>query len=125
MLLAQAFLKRFGDENGKTGLVFGADAMRAIRQHSWPGNVRELQNRVRRAVIMSEGKRLVPADLELENVSGSVVTLKEARDKVEAEIIRGALQRHGGKITAVALELGVSRPTLYELMDRLNIAKPE
>ena len=127
LMLAHAFLKRFGEENGKAGLVFGADAVRAIRQHPWPGNVRELQNRVRRAVIMSEGKRLVPADLELEATNGPTPgsTLKEARDKLESDLIRAALQRHGGKITGAALELGISRPTLYEMMDKLNIAKPE
>jgi two-component system NtrC family response regulator len=127
LLLAQAFLKRFGEENHKTGLLFGADAVRAIRQHPWPGNVRELQNRVRRAVIMSEGKRLVPADLELEATSGPTAgsTLKEARERLEAEMIRAALQRNGGKITGAALELGISRPTLYELMDKLSIAKTE
>ncbi|MBL9201847.1 MAG: PEP-CTERM-box response regulator transcription factor [Opitutaceae bacterium] len=127
LLLAQAFLKRYGDENGKAGLVFGADAVRAIRAHPWPGNVRELQNRVRRAVIMSEGKRIAPGDLELEVASGPTPgsTLKEARDKLEAEMIRASLARHAGRITAVAAELGVSRPTLYELVDRHGIQRPE
>ncbi len=127
LLLAHAFLKRFGEENKKPGLVFGAEATRAIRQHPWPGNVRELQNRVRRAVIMSEGKRLVPADLELEATTGPTAgsTLKEARDKLETDMIRAALQRNGGKITGAALELGISRPTLYEMMDRLSIERPE
>ncbi|MBL9187171.1 MAG: PEP-CTERM-box response regulator transcription factor [Opitutaceae bacterium] len=126
VLLAQTFLKRFSDENGKAGLVFGADAMRAIRQHPWPGNVRELQNRVRRAVIMSESRRIVPADLELDAAGASgATTLKEARDKLETEMITAALQRHGGKITGAALELGISRPTLYEMMDKLGISKSE
>ena len=127
MLLAQAFLQRFGAENGRTGLTFSPEAARAIRQHPWPGNVRELQNRVKRAVIMSEGKRLAAADLELEGAGGAApsATLKEAREKLESEMIRNSLRKHGGKITAAALELGISRPTLYELIDKLGIAKAE
>lgn len=127
MLLAQAFLQRFATENGRNGLTFSPEAARAIRQHPWPGNVRELQNRVKRAVIMSEGKRLVAGDLELEGAGGATqgMTLKEARERLESELIRNALRKHGGKITAAALELGISRPTLYELIDKLGIAKPE
>src|SRR5687768_9864341 len=123
VLLAQSFLRRFAAENGKTNITFGPDALRAIRQHPWPGNVRELQNRVRRGVIMSEGKRLTPADLELEAAPGSGhgLTLKEAREKLEGEMIRQALRKHAGRITTAAIELGISRPTLYELMDKLAI----
>jgi two-component system NtrC family response regulator len=126
-LIAQTFLQRFAAENGKTGLTFSPDTLRAIRQHGWPGNVRELQNRVKRAVIMGEGKRLTPADLELEALASSspVLSLKEARERLEREMVGQSLRRHGGKITAAAIELGVSRPTLYELIDRLGIAKPE
>ena len=123
VLLAQSFLRRFGAENGKTNLSFAPDALRAIRQYNWPGNVRELQNRVRRAVIMSEGKRLTPGDLELEAGvgGGQGITLKEARERLEGEMIRQALKKHAGRITSAALELGISRPTLYELMDKLAI----
>lgn len=126
-LLAQSFLQRFATESGKSGLTFSPDALRAIRQHSWPGNVRELQNRVKRAVIMGESKRLSPADLELELVGGTAqgITLKEARERLERDLIGQALRKHSGKITAAAIELGVSRPTLYELIDKLGIAKPE
>jgi two-component system NtrC family response regulator len=127
LLLAQAFLQRFGKENGRTGLTFSPEAARALRQHPWPGNVRELQNRVKRAVIMGEGKRLNAADLELAatGTPSQNLTLREARERVEAEMIRNALRRHGGKITAAAAELGISRPTLYELIDKLGINKTE
>ena len=72
---------------------------------------------------MSEGKRLTPADLELESApgSGQGLTLKEAREKLEGEMIRHALRKHAGRITSAAIELGISRPTLYELMDKLAI----
>ncbi len=124
-LLAQSFLQRFAAENNKSGLSFAPDAVRAIRQHSWPGNVRELQNRVKRAVIMSESKRLTAADLELDSSGGSFqgLTLKEARERLESEMIRQVLRKHAGKITSAAIELGISRPTLYELMDKLGILK--
>lgn len=125
VLLAQAFLQRFAAENGKTGLTFASDATRAIRMHPWPGNVRELQNRVKRGVIMSESKRITAADLELESADSASmgVTLKEARERLESEMIRQVLKKHAGKITTAAVELGISRPTLYELMDKLGIEK--
>ena len=125
--LAQSFLQRISQEIGKPGLTFGPDALRAIRLHSWPGNVRELQNRVRRAAIMSEGKRVTPQDLELgqaDSVPPSI-TLKDARETVERQMVTMALKKNAGKITAAATELGISRPTFYELMEKLGIQKPE
>jgi two-component system NtrC family response regulator len=125
--LAQAFLQRSSAEAEKPGLAFGADALRAIRQHSWPGNVRELQNRVRRAVIMCNGKRILPEDLELGHTPDASQgrTLKEAREAVEREMILNALKRNAGKISPAASELGISRPTFYELMEKLGITKNE
>jgi len=106
-------------------LSFNLDALRAIKRHPWPGNVRELENRVKRAVIMAEGKRLTPQDLELEPSSSasSAGTLKEAREALERDMIQRTLRKHAGKITPAAAELGVSRPTLYELMDKLGIVR--
>jgi two-component system NtrC family response regulator len=127
LLLAQSFLQQFGVQNGKAGLVFTPEAVRALHRHTWPGNVRELQNRVRRAVIMSGGKRLTAEDLELAQsaTAGQGTTLKDARDSLEREMIQQALRKHSGKITAAAAELGISRPTFYELMERLGVKKPE
>ena len=127
LVLAQSFMHQFASQNGKTGLTFSQDAIRAMRRHTWPGNVRELQNRVRRAVIMGEGKRLTPADLELAELAGSSQgsSLKEAREALEREMIQQSLRKHAGKITAAAIELGISRPTFYELMEKLGIQKPE
>ena len=124
-LIAQEFLQRFAAQNGRTKLAFSPDAVRAIKLHPWPGNVRELQNRVKRAVIMADGKRITEKDLELTRSADSLVapTLKEARETVEREMVQQALKRHSGKITSAAAELGVSRPTLYELMEKLGIAK--
>ena len=125
-LLAREFLQRYAAQNNKKSLAFSRDALRALYRHTWPGNVRELQNRVKRAVIMTDGKRLTADDLELTDLSQtSPATLKEAREAVEKEVVQNALKRHQWKITSAALELGVSRPTLYELMEKLGIERAE
>ncbi|HZZ18199.1 MAG TPA: PEP-CTERM-box response regulator transcription factor [Opitutaceae bacterium] len=127
LLLAQIFLTRFAEQNKKVGVAFGPEALRALRGHTWPGNVRELQNRVKRAVIMGSSKRLTAQDLELSSGASAShgTTLKEARETLEKEMMTNALRKHSGKITAAANELGISRPTFYELMAKLGIPKPE
>jgi two-component system, NtrC family, response regulator len=124
-MLAAEFLRRYAGQNGRKGVHFAPDARRAIDGHTWPGNVRELQNRVQRAVIMADGKRVTAADLEISDVFATLPpqTLKEARESVEREMVQEALRRHRGKITAAALELGISRPTLYELLEKLGIPR--
>jgi two-component system NtrC family response regulator len=126
-LVAQEFLRRAAAKVGKEGLSFGSDALRSLTGHSWPGNVRELDNRVKRAVIMAEVKRLTAEDLELSGTSGLSrgITLKDARESVEREWVQKALRKHGNKIAPAAVELGISRPTLYELMEKLGIHRPE
>ena len=127
-LLAREFLQQFAVQCEKGNLAFTPDALNAIRRHTWPGNVRELQNRVKRAVIMAEGKKVTSNDLELLSASSESVrraTLKEARESVERELVEQALKRHSGRVTPAASELGVSRPTLYELMEKLGISKGE
>ena len=124
-LLAQAFLKRYAALNGKTDLSFSPDALRVFTRYPWPGNVRELQNRVQRAVIMSDDNRIGLEDLELAEASIKMpcMTLKEAREHAEREVVQATLKRNAGKITTTALDLGISRPTLYELMEKLGIAR--
>jgi two-component system NtrC family response regulator len=123
--LAKAFLHNHCVEHAKPGLTFAPDALRALSIHRWPGNVRELQNRVQRAVIMADGKRVSALDLELTDTLSVLPpqTLKDARESMEREMVQDALRRHKGKITSAALELGISRPTLYELMEKLGIAR--
>lgn len=124
LVLAREFLQRYGVQNDRANLTFTTEAMRAMNAHPWPGNVRELQNRVKRAVIMADGKRITEADLELGDSAGSVgITLKEARESVEKELVVQTLQKHLGRISSAAIELGISRPTLYELMEKLGIPK--
>src|SRR5436309_3298007 len=93
-------------------------ALTSLQSHSWPGNIRELENRIKRAVIMAEGPKVVPADLELETPYARYDRqgLKETRAALERDLIQRALARHRGNLTQVAAELGISRPTLYELM---------
>jgi two-component system, NtrC family, response regulator len=125
LLLAQEFLQKYGAQNGKTNIAFAPEALRAINRHPWPGNVRELQNRIKRAVIMADSKRITEKDLELSTGLGfsSSTTLKEARENVEREMVQRALKRNLNRISSAAAELGISRPTLYELMERLGISR--
>jgi two-component system NtrC family response regulator len=123
-LLAQFFLQRFAQQQGKSGLTFDQDSLRALDRYHWPGNVRQLENNIRRAVIMAEGKRLTVKDLELSSVAGGAATsLKDARENLEREMIQNALRKYSGKIAPAASELGVSRPTLYDLMEKHGMPK--
>ena len=122
--LARDFLERFSSEQGRRGLRLSDSAEDALRTHAWPGNIRELQNRVRRAVIMSESRRIEAVDLELTAPGAPAVTsLREARDTLERELISRCLEKHAGRIAPAAAELGISRPALYERMDRLGLSR--
>lgn len=128
VLLARTFLRRFAAEVKRTPAPqFTSAALRALQRHDWPGNVRELENRIRRAVIMAEGRAITPEDLELADPGEApppLRTLREIRDAAERAAILNALQRNQWRIAPTAQELDISRPTLYELMERLGIQKP-
>jgi two-component system NtrC family response regulator len=125
ILLAKAFLERYADENRKKVKGFTNQAINAIEQYTWPGNVRELENRIKRAVIMADGRKITSADLELETLQPEYerMGLKEARDALEKELIIKALARNQGNVTKAAIDLEVSRPTLYDLMEKFGILK--
>ncbi len=123
-LLAQSFLKTFAAQNGRDTPRLTVAALKAVEQYTWPGNVRELENRIKRAVIMAEGTSVTVADLELDGTGGSPApgrSLKEARETVEREMVQQALRRNRGKISGAASDLGISRPTFYELMEKLGL----
>jgi two-component system NtrC family response regulator len=125
VLLAQAFLKRFAAEQ-RVSLRFADDALGAIERHEWPGNVRQLLNVVKRAAIMSEGQRVGRDDLgltgdETQAPSDDTLDLRVVRDAAERQAVVRALGRSNGNIAKAAELLGVSRPTLYDLMSRLSI----
>lgn len=125
VLLAKAFLREFSARYRKAIKGFRADALDAIASHDWPGNVRELENRVKRAVVMCEEKFVVPEDLELQpaGISSGLESLKEVRKKIESEHIRKALVISNWNISQAAAELGVSRPTLHDLIKKHRIER--
>ncbi|MGQ9696272.1 MAG: PEP-CTERM-box response regulator transcription factor [Thermodesulfobacteriota bacterium] len=125
MLLANFLLKKYAKEVNKNIKGFTPQALEAIELYNWPGNIRELENRVKRAVIMAEGSRITPADLELTSpfVKYEGRGLREAREALERDFISRALVRNKGNVTKAAEELGISRPTLYELMEKLGIER--
>jgi two-component system NtrC family response regulator len=124
-LLAEALFKEFKEEGGKHIKGFSPQALDALAMHDWPGNVRELENRIRRAVIMTEGGYVTPEALELAPRYGRFrgFGLREAREDLEKELIEQALTRNDWNLSRAAAELGISRPTLYDLMEKLGIKK--
>ena len=116
-LLAKAFVKRHAAQMKSAVTGLGADALAAIDAHPWPGNVRELENRVKRAVIMAEGTRIGAADLDLRHDGDSEpINLRSVREQADRKAIRHALARSDGNISGTARLLGISRPTLYDLL---------
>ncbi len=120
VLLARHFLRVYADALGSSVRDLTDDAIAAIDAAPWPGNVRELQNRVKRAVILAEGRSLTAADLDLTTMAdaadGAVVDLKGAREQADRAAIHRAMTRSEGNVSAAARLLGVSRPTLYDLI---------
>ncbi|AKH41432.1 two-component system NtrC family response regulator [Altererythrobacter atlanticus] len=123
VLLAKAFLKRFAKEMNPQVTGFAPDALAAIDGWAWPGNVRELENRVKRAVIMADGKLVGAEDLDLGEgeEEDDVLNLKSAREQTDRRIIRHALARSEGNISGTARLLGISRPTLYDLLKQYDL----
>jgi two-component system NtrC family response regulator len=123
VLLAQHFLKKYAKtmHSAVTGLA--PDARAAIDAWGWPGNVRELENRMKRAVIMAEGKLVTAADLDLAPTTGGELplNLRAARETADRAAIRHALARADGNISNTAKLLGVSRPTLYDLLKSYDL----
>ncbi|MEO6387844.1 MAG: PEP-CTERM-box response regulator transcription factor [Croceibacterium sp.] len=123
-LLAKVFLKRFASEMNPHVTGFAPDALAAIDAWGWPGNVRELENRVKRAAIMADGKLVTAADLDLQEGAEDdpdVLNLKSARERADRKVIRHALARSEGNISNTARLLGISRPTLYDLLKHYSL----
>ncbi len=123
-LLAHAFVRRFAAEHHRANLGLSEDAVRAIEAYGWPGNVRELENCIRRAVIMADGQQITRADLALEIAADDgdgYIDLRRVRDEAERGAVATALGRANGNLVRAAELLGVSRPTLYDMMHRLGL----
>jgi two-component system NtrC family response regulator len=122
ILLARHLLGRLANAEGKTFKGFAEDAHNAIDTYAWPGNVREMENRIKSAVIMAEGKLVTAEDLGLTaGSSGPELNLRAVRQKAESEAIRQALIRTSGNISKAAELLGITRPTLYDLLQKYGI----
>ncbi|MDB5668620.1 MAG: prsR [Alphaproteobacteria bacterium] len=122
-LLAKHFLARFSREMNPSVKGFSPGALAAINTWAWPGNVRELENRIKRATIMSEGKLVTTEDLDLPDRDGDAlpVNLKSAREAADRRAIRRALAETENNISGAAKLLGISRPTLYDLMKQYQL----
>jgi two-component system NtrC family response regulator len=123
LLLARMYLEHFNREQGRNLRSFSKEALTAMEAYSWPGNVRELKNRIKRAVIMAEGKQIVARDLELEEVAldEKSLDLRHVREQAERQAILRALSHSAGKVSAAADMLGISRPTMYDMIRKLSI----
>lgn len=125
VLLAHAFVQRFGRENGRAGLALADDAIAAIEAHRWPGNVRELENCLKRAVIMADGNRITADDLGLDPVEDDLemLNLRQVRDEAERRAVLRVMARTNGNVARAAEVLGISRPSLYDLINRFGLKK--
>ena len=122
VLLAQVFLDKFSEENGRDFRGFSDAALESIEAYRWPGNVRELENRVKRAVILAEGKQITAQDLGFEAETESLsLDLRAAREGAERSVIQRALLVNKNNMSHAAKALGVSRPSLYNLMNKLGM----
>ncbi len=125
LLMAHVFLKRVSEQMRKRTHGFTKEAMEAIQTYLWPGNVRELSNKIRRAVVMGGGPYITPEDLDVPSPTGNhqvpPTSLRDARQRLEREIIAKALALNDSNLTRVAQELRISRPTLYALLRKYAI----
>ena len=122
-LMARHFLAKFSLEYKRRIKRFSEEALEAIHQYSWPGNVRELENKIKRAVIMAEGSHISLSDLDLplNQIQTFPFNLRQVRDTAEKEVISRAMHYCEGNVSKAAELLGVTRPTLYNLMEKLNV----
>ena len=123
VLLAQSFLERYAAEQSRNIKGFSADALAALEAHTWPGNVREMENLIKRAVIMAENGNITASDLGLEPLQTEAMpfNLRQVREDAERRAITRALAQVGGSIAQAAELLGISRPTLYDLMNKTGL----
>ncbi len=122
-LLARTFFEEYSGERNHTVKGFSKQALRVMSVYEWPGNVREMMNLIRSAMVMCENRLITPTDLGLEKRAAprNVISLDDARDKAELEVIQRYLHINNHNISKTARDLGVSRVTLYRLINKFNI----
>ncbi len=125
-LLAHSFVRKFAEEHRRPTMSLSSDALDAIEAHAWPGNVRELENVVKRAVIMSETSTITRADIDVAPAAteGVALNLRQVREEAERAAVISVLGRVNGNLSKAAELLGVSRPTLYDLIHRFGLKQP-
>jgi len=122
LLLARTFLEKYASENGRHFRGFSEQARESIEAYGWPGNVREMENRVKRSVVMAEGNTITAQDLGLQERSVPLsLSLREAREEAERKVIQRALDVNNYNMSHTAEALGISRPSLYSLMKKLEM----
>lgn len=125
LMLAQIFLDKFSQENGRSFRGFTDGARAEIDSYAWPGNVRELENKIKRAVVLADGKRISSEDLGFsENIQPLSLNLREAREDTERRIIQRALEVYDNNVTHASEAMGISRPSLYKLVKKLGMPEP-
>ncbi len=125
LILARSILSTYANQQRRTIIGFADDANDAIESYSWPGNVRELENKIKGAVIMADGKQITAADLGIDSAEGGEIdslNLREVRQRAESKAIRTALMKSYGNISRAAEQLGVTRPTLYDLLNKYGLS---
>lgn len=124
VLLAKYLLNKYVQQQNLPVVGFSEDAINAIEDHNWPGNVRELENKIKRASIMCELKYISASDLGLKNTDKAPLNLKAIRRNAEVSALKQALIANDNNISAAAKSLGITRPTLYDLMKKYNLGLP-
>ncbi|MEW5803164.1 MAG: PEP-CTERM-box response regulator transcription factor [bacterium] len=124
ILIADFLLEKFCQEMGKSIKRLSSQSVKAIKGYGWPGNIRELENKIRRALALSSGKYITPEDLGIgygRTLREERLTLKDARERIEKEMLLNSLKNYQGNLSKVAKSLGVARSTVYDLMEKYNI----
>jgi len=123
VLLAWAFLEKYNTSARNRVSGFNKSALQAIEDYAWPGNVRELENKIKRAVVMADGAQITAEELQLstEQADSMPLNLREVREEAEAKAILRALNYVKGNVSKAAELLGVSRPTLYDLINKYDL----
>jgi two-component system NtrC family response regulator len=127
VLLAHAFVQRFANDHGRGSMSLTDDAVQSIELHRWPGNIRELENAIKRAVIMADGNCITADDIGLNQDDSDeglqALNLREVREEAERRAVVRVMARVNGNVARAAEVLGISRPTLYDLMNRFGLKK--
>jgi two-component system NtrC family response regulator len=123
LLLARHLLSKYSKQQSRNLRGFSEDAHDAIDSYAWPGNVREMENKIKAAVIMAEGKQVTALDLGLDSTEAPpTLNLRSVRQQAEGQAIRQALVRTAGNVSRAAELLGITRPTLYDMMQKYGIS---